>query len=384
MIIEDVKLIDRMDVPKSAPFHYSRVFRIITDNGVAYTPQKTTNRLEYNARSGVPLLKALPSEITSDFKLLDSKKIDGFFNDSKKATQLVNLVKQFNDVTRRSVLRISIFQPTNDVLKNWTKNEKIRFAEIQAEVLQSRLGSNLITYPFLNLGLSDYIEFIDDHYVRDENQSTIFTFDMGMDPTHLKKLLDYMQSKGDPMIIALIHKPFVNTIPQHIILNDYFNNEKMIFLGCQVDRKDRESNSSNPHAISIGANFDIVALKQSTGFPVNQELILNKISFYSPTSLLIDNLENTFADPSRDLIREFKIPTDNYLDLIHLNRVIRGYKGAEVHPKKYQTLFYLARVHEAMTSPDMFTRTLERIVQKNITQHINETSLRFVPMIRGF
>lgn len=384
MIIEDVKLIDRIDVPKSAPFHYSRVFRIITDTGVVYTPHKTTNRLEYNARSGVPLLKVLPSEIVSDFKLLDSKKIEGFFNDHKKAIQLVNIVKQFNDITRRSVLRISIFQPTSDVLRSWNKNQKIRFAEIQAEVLQSRLGSNLITYPFLDLELSDYVKFIDDHYVRNEHQSTIFTFDMGMDPTYLKKLLDYMQSKGDPMIIALIHRPWVNTIPQHIILNSYFNNEKMIFFGCQVERRDRDSGSSNTHALSIGSNFDIVALKQSHGFPTNQDLELNKISFYSPTSLLIDNLENTFNDPSRDIIKEFKIPSENYLDLIHLYRIVKGYKGAKVHPAKYQILFYLARVHEAMTSPPIFTNTVERIVQKNIVQHVNATSLRFVPMIRGF
>lgn len=384
MIIEDVKLIDRIDVPKSAPFHHSRVFRIITENGAVYTPHKTTNRLEYNARSGVPLLKKLPSEITSDFKLLDSKSIDGFLNDGKKATHLINIVKQFNDITRRSVLRISIFQPTNDVLAGWTKNEKIKFAEIQAEFLQSRLGSNLITYPFLDLGISDYIEFIDSHHIRDENQSTIFTFDMGMDPTNLKKILDYMQSKDEPMIIALIHRPWANTIPQHIILNSYFNNEKMVFFGCQIDRKDRDSNTSNPHAVAIGANFDIVALKQSHGFSTNKDLILNKINFFSPNSLLVDNIENTLNDPSRDIIREFQIPVDNYLDLIHLHRIIKGYKGAEVHPKKYQILFYLARAHEAMTSTPIFTRTVERIVQKNIIQHINDTNLRSVPMIRGF
>lgn len=383
MIIEDVKLIDTLDVPKSAPYHLSRVFKITTDNGTVHTPHKTTNRLEYNARGGLPLLKILPDGITTDFKLLDSQKINGFLNNSKKALQLINTVKQFNDITRRSALRISIFQPTNNVLKNWTKHQKIKFAEIQAEFLQSKLDSNLITYPFLDLGFSDYVEFIDRHYVRNEHQSTIFTFDMGMNPTYLKKLLDHMQSKEDPMIIALIHKPWINTIPQHIILNSYFNNEKMVFFGCQVKRKDDDSNTSNTHAIAIGSNFDIVALEQSRGFPTKQNLTLNKINFFSPISLLIDTIENTLNDPSRDILKELNIPSDNHLDLIHVNRILKGYKGAKIHPKKYQILFYLARVHEAITSPLIFTNTIKNILERNILQHINETSLQEIPMIKG-
>lgn len=384
MIIEDIKLIERNDIPKSAPYHYSRVFRITTENGVLYTPNKSTNRLEYNARSGVPLLKALPSEVTSNFKLLDSKQISSFMNNDKNAIKIVNIIKQFNDITRRSALRISVFQPTSDVLSVWDKNSKIRFAEYQAEYLQSRLGSNLISYPFLDLSASDYIEFIDEHYVRDEHQSTIFTLDLGMDPTHLKKILEYLKAKDDPMIIAVIYRPWDRTIPQHIILNEYFENEKMLFFACQVERRDLAYNTSNTHAVTIGANFDIVALKQSRGFPIEQDLDLNKILFYSPSSLTLDTIENTLQNPQRDLIREFEIPHYNYLDLIQLHRIIKGYRGAKVHPKKYQILFYLARVHEAMTSPKMFANTQQRILQKTIPEHIRETGLRFIPMIRGF
>jgi len=384
MIIEDIQFIEDLEKPKTAPFHYSRVFKIITDNGEILTPHKTTNRLEYNARSGVPLLKKLSSEITSDFKLLDSKKIEAFMTDDKKGTQIINLVKQFNDITRRSILRITIFQPTSDVLARWNTPEKIKFAEYQAEYLQSKLGSNLITYPFLDLPISDYLAFIDSHHVRNEYQSTIFTLDMGMDPTYLKIILDHMAAKQEPMIIALIHKQWDKTIPQHIIVNSFFGNKKILFFACQVGRKDKDSNTSNTHAISVGSNFDIVALSQGHGYPPNDELILNKIMFYSPSSLLIDNIENTFSDPSRNIIKEFNLPMDNYLDLIHLNRIIKGYKGAEKHYKKYQILFYLARVHEAITSPIIFSQMRERILQKDIIQHINDTNLKNVPMIRGY
>lgn len=384
MIIEDVRLLDSVEHPKTSPFHYCRSLEIITDNGRVNTPYKTTNRPEFVARSGIPLLKTLPYNITSDFKLLDSNIINQFLNtDSNISAKLLGVIKQFNDITRRSKLRVSIFQPTENVLSSWNSEQKINFADIQAEYLQSKLNSELITYPFLALPPSDYLRFIDKRYDNNEKKSTIFTLDMQMQPRHLKQILDHLKNKRAPMIIALIHRKWNMTIPQHVIVNSYFGNPKMVFMACQVERTDSEaSRISNTHSITIGANFDIVALKQGRGYPIEQKLELNQIKFFAPKTLRIDNLGITFQQ-RRDLISEFDLPQDDTLDLRYLSQVIRGRNGAEVHPKKYQILFYLARVHETITSATVFAKEREMILERRIREHILDTNLQNVPMIVG-
>lgn len=385
MIIEDIRLIGSLnEVPQVPPYHYDRMLEITTDMGKVTTKHKTTNRSEYNARDRIPLLKVLPSEITSDFKLLDERHIQAIMGGTKDSSRIVDIVSQFNDVTSRSLLRFSIFQPTVNVLSNWGNSEKIEFANRQAQYLQYGLGSNLITYPYLGLPVSDYLDFIDSKYRSDENQSNVFTLDLGMEPANLKKILDHLASKQQPTIIAIIHKPWRRTIAQHAIINSYFGNDKIAFFACQVERIEYESGTSNTHAVAVGSNFDIIALKQSRGFTREQKLELNRVMFYSPESLRIDNLTTTFADPNRNLVTEFDVPTDDYLDLIHLNNIIQGVNGASVHPKKYQIVFYLSRTHEAYTSPNRFERLRQHIINRDVIQHIQSTNLRNVPMIRGF
>lgn len=383
MIVEDVKLLgEGVESPKTPPFQYCRPLEIITDNGNIKTPYKTTNKHEHLARSEIPILKVLPNEIVSNFKLLDNTMIEAFYNNTgKNAKRLLDVVKQFNDITRRSKLRISIFQPLESILLSWNSAEKIAFADTQAEYFQSKLNSDLITYPFLELPLSEYLAFIDERYSGNEKQSTIFTLDMAMNSNYLKQILDHLQEKREAMIIALIHRKWSDTIPQHTIINSYFNNPKMIFMACQVDRINEETGAtSNTHAITVGSNFDIVALKQSRGFPVKQTLNLNKIKFFAPDTLRIDNLEATFTQ-QRNFISEFNLPADDYLDQIHLTHIINGRNGAKIHSKKYQILFYLARVHEAITSAAIFAKEHEMILEKRIQEHILNTDLQYIPMI---
>lgn len=382
MIIEDINLLHKIEQPITTPFHYCRALEIVTDNGNIYTPYKTTNRPEFLARSGVPLLKTLPQNITSDFRLLDQKTIDGIFHASSNVgKKVLGTIKQFNDMTRGSKLRMTIFQPAEVILRNWSISKKINFADTQAEYLQAKLGLDLITYPFLNLPTSDYIEFIDKRYRGSETQSTIFTLDMAMEPNRLKSIIEHLVNKKEPIIIALIYKKWEISIPQHIIINDYFNNPKVVFMACQVDRIDEATNTSNTHAVAVGANFDIVALKQQRGYG-KPTLETNKINFFAPQTLQINNFDNTFQQ-QQNLISEMRLTADDYLDLKHVSRILNGRNGAKVHPKKYLTLFYLSRVHEALTSADTFSKQRDAILDRNVRTYILQTSLQHTPMVKS-
>ncbi|MDE1729136.1 MAG: hypothetical protein KGH81_08180, partial [Thaumarchaeota archaeon] len=77
----------------------------------------------------------------------------------------------------------------------------------------------------------------------------------------------------------------------------------------------------------------------------------------------------------------FEFSQHNQNDRDYVSMILRGYEGALHHPKKHQILYFLARVHEAMTSPKVFATTRDKIVKKEVESYINSTALKRVPMI---
>jgi len=385
MILEDVNLVELEQDNDSSPYFFrTRIMDIITDKGKFSTPARVITRTEQVARSNAGISKTLPKELEIDFRILLDSQVRDFQNDSKVVQNLVRMTKQFNDYTRKAIFRISIFQPAQNSLNNLSNKEKINFAELQADFLQIRLGSNLITYPFLDLSSSEYIDFIKTHYKRDHNFSTLFVLDLAMEPTTLKKILDYFVKMEEPIIIPIIYRDWTKTAAQHAIIASYFNNRKIAFFSCQTPREIQAgANSiSNLHSISIGTGFDLVSLEQPRGFG-KANLNLNRIKFFSPKTFHIDNIMTTMSQSDRELVEEFELNEFNKNDRDYLNSVFAGYRGALVHPKKFDILLYIAKMHEALTSSKEFDKIRETIQKKETEEFIINSDLKNVPLIRS-
>jgi hypothetical protein len=294
MALEDVRLVGVEQNGEKSPYYYrSRILSIATDKGTFSTPARVTTRSEYAARSGVPLSRTVPLQLGVNFRELSTSQVSGLMNERNSAEKMLGITKQFYDITRRAALKISVFQPSSSTLEQMSPAEKVRFADEQADFLQLRLGQDIITFPFLNLPISDYKEFINSRYGKDNDISTIFMLDMRIDRHQLKEILDFLILKEQPMIIGLIYREWEKTIPQHALITSYFDNERVAFFACQVSREEPESHSSNLHSIAFGGGFDLVSLMQVRGYSNNQKLDLNKIRFLNPENLGIANIETS-------------------------------------------------------------------------------------------
>jgi len=383
MILEDVTFIDKVEnETQTPPFYRSRIMKITTDLNSFSTPARVTTRSEHHARSLAPLSRTVPLDLAIDFRELTDNQVLKFNDDDGKVSaKLVRLARQFNDITTDAIFRISVFQPPDSVLAILSDQKKIKFAESQAEFLQSRLGSNMITYPYLDLPVTDYKAFIDAHYLRTENASTIFFFDMAMDSNNLRGLIDHIVKKEQPAIVGLKYRKWEDSIPQHRVVASFFNNQRTAFFAAQVEREEPDTHVSNLHSVAFEWGLDFVSLNQPRGHPNKQKLNLNKIRMIDPNSLVISNIEHTLADSNRNILGEFDIPLENFNDISFVQRVLRGYRGAKVHPKKFQTLFRLARTHEAITSCKAFDTSREKIPEKEqMKDYIDHTGLKLAPL----
>lgn len=383
MIIEDVKLKNTSKERQGSPYYFkNRVVEIITDKGKFLTPSRIITRSEYVARSHVPISESLDLERAIDFRELTVEQTTQILDDNTDGVKkLLELAEQFNDITTRAIFKFAVFQPPKQSLNNMSIEDKIKFADFQADILQKRFGNGIITYPFLNLPISEYKKFIKNRNIRDEQTSTVFTFDMNMEPKHLREIIEYLTSSNEPTIIALIHRSWRDAPIQHGIISSFYSKERVAFFGCQIEREEPTSNASNLHALALGSGFDLVSLYQARKGGGSDELELDKIKIFNPLDLNITNIENALKEPGRDIIKEFNFSGHNKLDYEYVTMILEGFEGGKVYPKKHQILYYLARTHEALTSPRVFTQTREKILKNEIEEYIRSTKLNSVPML---
>lgn len=381
MILEDIKLVDIEQNYNNSIYFRSRIVKITTDLGSFLTPKRIISRLEHIARSNIPLSKHLPLDTAIDFRLLENSSIQDILHNSDYSEKLLKLTKQFNNITNRAIFRLSIFQPPLNILSSLPKEIKLRFANIQAEYFQEKLNNEIITFPFLKLELSDYKEFINEKYNQKKDNSIIFVLDLQLEKKYLQALLEHLISKEQPLIIILIYKDWQKAIPQYDLVHSYFEKEHVAFFMVQVEREDQISHTSNLHSLTFGGGFDLVSLMQSRGYSSNEKLDINKIRFFDPITLSINNIENTMLNPNRKIVEELNLPKDNFNDYFYINKILKGYRGALTNEKKFETLYALARTHETITSYDIFEKSKEKIKMKELNEYIKLTDLKNAPII---
>ena len=378
-ILEDIRLKHVDSSETLSDLSYSnRILEIHTDRGKITTPARLTTNSEITARSQIPLSTSIPMDCCVSFKPLNSKFMTDFStNVSGTCSSLIRSSIQFNDLTKRAVLRLSIFQPAMTALESMTTESKIRFAEIQAKYLQFLMGSNIVTYPYLKLPASDYINFIEKHDRMDEEVSAVFTLDMGMEEASFKKVIDYLLAKRRPALIALIYRNWKNYVGQYEHIASKSNENRVAFIACQVRREDNHTKLNKLHEM-IHHSFDLVALEQRQGGEPS-EPDLNKIRIFSPKRKSFDGVVDALEESGRDMAGELEIPPYNLGDQDLVRQMIEGYRGAGISPDKFQKWCHLAHFHELIASKREFLHaqnairigeTAEYIMQSNLNRSV--------------
>lgn len=374
MVVEDIRLHPNFDPNSTKNYGKPRSMQVITDNGIIETPTRVATNSEILAKSEVPLAMSLPMEICVAFRPLERDVMSSFSQDTSSISlDLIKKTHQFNNLTTRAKLRMSFFQPAEIALENMTLESKLRFARIQAEYLQKRMGYDIVTYPYLRLSSSDYKQFIDQNYQRDQEFTTVFTFDMSMEENSFKEVIMHLLEKSGSKIIALIYRDWQNTVGQHDFIASLHGNAKTIFMACQVEREDKDNHLNKLHEITHNS-FDFVALKQnSRGGKL--KIDPNKIRIFNPSSKGMDNVINTIQDPSRDIVRELDIPDFNFNDENLITRMVNGYRGIVKSERKFRKWYYLARVHEFVASKREFNVFKTSLLSGTIPQYVNGSNL---------
>lgn len=364
MILEDVGMVARRrGDPDAPPAPGARIMRITTDEGSFETPARLLSASEHRARSEAYISRALPHELAIDFKPLRGGDAAGLVADSGVADRLIRAARQFESFTRRAVLRLAAFQPPASDLSGMSVEDKVRFADAHADMLEKNLGTGIVTYPYLGLDAVRYERFVKERYRRNESCTTLFVLDMGMPAAALEKILGMVAAKNEPAIVPLIYRPPDKTAPQHRIVARHLDSPRTALLACQVPRTVEIGGRgvSGPHAAAIVSGYDMVALKQNRAPPAPPKPDLDKIEFFSRDTLQVEGIRGIMERGDRDLAGEFGLNAYNKPDRMRIGEMLGGFEGAAVSAKKFRQLYCLARVHEALNSPPEFARMREAI-----------------------
>lgn len=362
MKLIDVKLDNLDQSKKELPYYYrSRSLKITTENGFIQTPTRMTARTEYYARANVPLNHPMPMDLAIDFKPIAPNQLKDFLKNTETVTDFRLHAKKFSQITERAKLSFSFYQPSDNaltVLKNMNRDNQKQFIEMQADFLQLQLGTNILTYPYIDYPFTDYKRYVD-KYFNSDPYSTIFVVDMKADPEHFKRVLDYLVQKGAKLIALLYADIEVSPIQHYIIASRYANNENLGFLACQVPRKYLNTPVSGLQALQF-TGIDLVApIQKSTGGPINRNL--TKLEFFLRKSLLFDKIHDAFAHNGTVIAGDLDLHSSETQDAQLVKKMIRGFRLGEHDERAFYALLYFSRVHECFASVSEFDESRQLI-----------------------
>lgn len=385
MIVEDVEnIVPTSGGPGSPPGLWARVMKITTSRGAFQTPARILTRAEHMARSTAAVSRALPPDLAVDFRPLDQRGAYGLAGGGSAAEGIIRSTRQFNSCTRRALLRISVAQPPDVALRAMSAGEKIRLADAHASMFRESLDAEIVAYPYLGLGASEYLRFITRRSRRDEACTALFTLDMGMDPFSLDKVLAHIRRDRRPAIVPLIHRDPDRTTAQHRILAGHMRDEKTAFLACQVPRIGyvRGRAVSNLHTASLRHGYDMVSLEQrrpggggGDGNGSARPLDLNRIMFYSRSGLRIDTMRDALAQRGAGLVDEFDLNENNGRDRVHIAGMLEAFDEAAADRRRFRMLEALAKVHEALNSPLEFARMRDMASAGLLGEYLSQTAI---------
>jgi hypothetical protein len=358
----DVRL-GNIDVSKKElPYYYkSRTVTIRTDNGDIHSPSRMTARTEYVARGNVPLKHPPPLDLAIDFKPINTVQLNEFLKNNGVVTDFRRHAKKFAQLTERTKLCLSFYQPTGTALTTFKKLNSVnkkQFIEMQGDFLQRHFGTDILTYPYIDYPFSEYKKYVDTYFSCDP-YSTIFAVDMNAEPRYFRKVLDYLVQKGVKLIALLYADVDKAPIQHYTIASRYADKENLGFVACQVPRKYLKTRISGLHPLQF-TGIDLVAPTQkSTGGPMNRSL--NNLEFFIRKELLFENIRSALEYYSTVIINDMELHHTETNDAIRIRKMIRGYKLGEKDDRAFSALFSLSRIHECVTSMAEFDTSRQLI-----------------------
>lgn len=384
MILKDVGTLARRRVGPGVPAGPgARIMRITTDAGSFETPARLLTASEHRARSEASISRALPPELAMDFRPMSRGDAARLAAGGRAPDRMIATAHQFVSYTRRAMMRLIVFQPPTNALKDMSAEEKTTLADAQARILENDLGTGIVTYLYLGLDASLYERFVGERCRRNRARTPLFVLHMGMAPAALDKVLGMVAARKEPAIVPLIYKSPSGAARQHRVLARHLDNPRMALLACQVPRTVKIGGRavSGPHAAAIASGYDMVALKQHHPSPASSRPDLDKIAFFSRDTLRVDGIQSIIERGGRDLGGEFDLNANNEPDRRHIGEMLGGFKGAAANAKKSQQLRCLAKVHEAINSPPEFARMRAMIAAGRFDRYVSAT---LAPAAVGF
>jgi len=78
-----------------------------------------------------------------------------------------------------------------------------------------------------------------------------------------------------------------------------------------------------------------------------------------------------------------EITLEDELELRYLEKIIKGYKGARIHPGKSRKIYDLSKIHESISSTAIFNKMSKMIAEHQIPEFIDATNLKFSPLMKN-
>lgn len=392
MTLKDVKF--KWSDTKSPYVYPSRTIEIDTSNGRILTPTRSATLYEHNQQVAIPATTPIKNPISLSVKKMNKNKLMIFLKGNGLYKNWAKQMSDDDDRMKYAWLRSHVIQPTTS--PQIIKKDGKKVSEIESGVdylvansserekfirlilkMQTDIGLEIISVPYLRLPLSVYKTYIRDTVksIRNQNKEPLVIFDLQYEEKG-DKFSDAISFLIDEMQIQLIGFPnraFESSAISYDTLSQHYE-KNTAFISFDAERTFSKTNIISKMHCDPFIGTDVYSVKTPRYVPPEDK---NKDEKFEKTkeSIQFFNKENLLIEPSQNRIKNI----DSLLEEMgeaknqKLSTILNDYDAIGKEQDKIMIINALSKFHELRSSTTEFnTEVQKRIKNSESAEYIEK------------
>ena len=392
MVFKDVKV---KSIDQKSPYFYpARRIEITTSEKRIITPSRAATLYEYNKKSEIPTDIPFENEISVSLKKLNKNKLINFLKGNGLYSRWSKDMFDTSDTMKYSPFTAHIIQPTISNVKKKGKDGKTSVTESGVEYLrknkslrerflrliikmQSDIGLDVITIPYLNLPLSEYEELVKSvtRELHRENKEPMFVFDLEYQKRgdKFEDAMKFLIDKAKSKLIAFPNKSFQNSAVSYDILSGYSEKE-VAFVTFEVERAYKTGDTLSKMHSHPFIGHDIYAVKTPRYFPPADESVETAPYVKQKESIQFFNPDNLLIQSSTERIKNIPKILDeiDQKDNRWMKTILNDFEKIKTEQDEIYIIDAISKIHELKSSTAEFEEVKKRIKSEESTEYIKE------------
>lgn len=356
-------------------FYRTRMLDVYPTSKSIETPSRILNNADLIAKSKTPSPISLNSPFAGIHLEINTEETGKLFTSNEYPASLISKIESLKQQMQHSNLIFPFIQPSQNAIKTQLVTGEQKLSALRRIIgIQNQAKLQILGIPWLNYSPLMFRTIVTD-LLENSEQEYIFYIKADEDPRIIWEIsdviLDHIETER-LHFIGIIHAKIRNAMTSYDILWEKFRDVNAAIVVANIERMDIDNHNLSSSHLNQCILGDLFLPKVRRGGAGEKKSIdvINRLRIFNHNNLSVTPICNFEENAWIDIIREELPDSRVQFKLSH-------YREAESSISKYNTLNYISRIHEHLSSTKEFSNTRSFLKQSDIKSYISSKNPLF-------